>query len=56
MGKAVLVLNEMPEKCKDCIVRGLIVGNDVCMAELKTIKSKKPNWCPLKPLADLKKS
>ena len=48
--KAILMLSEMPESCKDCI---LCNDNWWCVADDDPTDDKtRPNWCPLIEIND----
>lgn len=53
MSKSILVI-DTPEKCDGCILHGVMIGKQICNAEIKKVKdsSKKPDWCPLRDLQE----
>lgn len=51
--KAILVINEMPNNCGECKLINLQgIGESICNA---VDWSKRPSWCPLRPLPEKKK-
>ena len=58
MTNAVLVLNEMPTKCRKCPCRYIDQhGDAICKAKRRFIDTgdgSKHNWCPLKGLPEKK--
>lgn len=55
MSKSILVI-DTPKKCDGCMLHGMIIGKQICLAELKRVKNEsgKPGWCPLKVLPEKK--
>lgn len=58
MSKAVLVINNMPDKCVDCPLHEMSGNFDkfLCPPMQKShdkFAKKKPDWCPLKPLSSI---
>ena len=57
MSKAVLVLEDMPERCYDC---SFMDADEACLAmsvsytDVDTLKEK-PDWCPLRRLPERRK-
>lgn len=59
--KAILVV-DMPECCLDCPCSGFTIGtptSDICeivdrKLSKENMENKIPNWCPLKPISDIK--
>lgn len=52
MSKAILVINNMPEKCSDCPLHEMSGNFDkhLCVPKQKShnkFSNKKPDWCPL---------
>ena len=61
MSKAILVLNNMPDKCKDCPLHEMSGSFDkhLCVPMQKShdkFAKKKPDWCPLKDLPNHKEN
>ncbi|MCC8043889.1 MAG: hypothetical protein LIP12_00115 [Clostridiales bacterium] len=58
--KAVLVLDEMPERCEECPLcrrdtfeqLGCSAQSHVINVILRMVGQKKPRWCPLRPMPD----
>lgn len=48
MSKSILVI-DTPEKCDGCVLHGIIIGKQICNAEIRRVKDEnsKPDWCPL---------
>lgn len=64
MSKAVLVL-DMPESCEECPLqieveneKGIVLGANICrgLGKYNKDSSKKPNWCPLRPVPEKKET
>lgn len=57
MSKAILVI-DMPKSCKDCMCYILGLNNNFCEVTKFAIFDNKaiPNWCPLKPIPEIKLS
>ena len=51
MSKAILVI-DMPEGCDNCPLMFRHEEERCCIAEGRNSFSKKPNWCPLKPVSE----
>jgi len=57
MSKAILVISNMPDKCRDCPLHEMSGNFDkhLCVPMQKShnkFADKKPNWCPLQELPD----
>lgn len=50
--KAILMINEMPKSCKDCIL--YLDDSRWCFADYEPIDDdkKRPTWCPLIEIND----
>lgn len=51
MNKAILVI-DMPESCDKCQLMFRHEEERCCMPEGRNSFSKKPSWCPLKPVPE----
>lgn len=56
MSKAILIMENMPNRCADCILRASPdPKNPFCVTNFKNISddeyyNKRPGWCPLREL------
>lgn len=51
MSKAILVI-DMPQSCDQCPLMFRHEEERCCMPEVRNSFSKKPSWCPLKPVPE----
>lgn len=53
MSKSILVI-DTPEKCDGCVLHGIMIGKQICNAEIKRVKDEnsKPDWCPFRDLPE----
>ena len=58
MGKVVLIMDDMPERCNDCYAAHMSnTGTLICRAtreKLPPKPRKRPDWCPLRELPEKK--
>lgn len=55
MSKAILIIDNMPDKCRDCSLHEMSGSFDkhLCVPMQKThdkFANKRPEWCPLTPM------